>query len=278
MAAGFNRITDLYEAYHMVQNTMIRYPKDLFIASLKEFFGRDSKYHYVSDEWGFNKTPDHTDLPPDAGLYDDLTTRVFVGEQNRTDVIFYPAIIVKGGSFQSKPISINRDQYRIEHKRMEFRDSFGNRRFSLVPDKFVLAGAWEGSISIEVQSRGLRERDDLIELISAYFVDLNWNNLSRAGVSVKPGLSIGSPSEVDDRNDKLFKQTVEVPIRGEWRREIPITDIIETISFCAEIGSFAADGSAGTVAPNLEINTRSDLETAIFDDNQIRVESDENTE
>jgi hypothetical protein len=277
MSAGFNRITDLYDSYHTVQNTMIRYPKDLFIASLKEFFKRDSKYHYVSDEWGFNKTPDHTDLAPDAGLYDDLTTRVFIGEQSRYDVIFYPAIIVKSGSFQSKPISMNRDQYRVEHKYMEFADGYGNRRFTLVPDKFVLAGAWEGSIAIEVQSRGLRERDDLIELISMYFIDFNWNNLSRAGVSVKPGLSIGSPSEGEDRNDKLFKQSVDVQIRGEWRREIPITDIIETINFCAEIGSFASNGGAGTTAPNLEINTISNLESAIFDDNQIRIEPEDDS-
>jgi hypothetical protein len=270
MAAGFNKSTDLYSIYNVVQNTMIRFSKDLFIASLKEFFEKDSKYHYVADAWGYNFTPDHTDLHPEAGLYDDLTTRIFIGEQNRYDVIFYPAVLIKGGSFKSTPISMTRDKYVVEYKHIEFQDGYGNRRFVRMPDKYILSGAWEGSISIEVQSRGLKERDDLIELISLYFVDLNWDNLSRAGVSIKPGLNIGSPSEVDDRNDKLFKQSVELQIRSEWRREVPIFNVLDRINFCVEFGNLASN----TIAPNIQINTQTDLESFVFDDD-LRIVNDD---
>jgi hypothetical protein len=261
MGAGFNYITDLYYIYHVVQNTMIRYPKDLIISSLKEFFSKDSKYHYVNDKWGFPNTPDHTGLPLNAGYKNDLTTRVWIGEKNRFDTIYYPSVAITAGSFNYKPLSLNRDQFALEYKVQEFIDGYGNRVFSSIPDKFVGAGAWEGSLSIEISSRGLRERDDLIELISLYLIDLNWNNLYRAGVSIKPDLSISSPSEVEDRNDKLFKQTITINIRGEWRKEIPISTFVDIINFCVEFGSFQEDGDFLS-APNLQINTY--IETSDF--------------
>lgn len=263
MAAGFQQVTDLYDIYHSVQNTMIRYTKDVFIASLREFFGRDSKYHYVSDSYGYPKTPDHTNLDPNAGLFDDLTTRVFIGEQNRTDIIYYPAVLIKSGSFRSVPISINMNEYVVEYEEMEFYDDSGNRKIISVPSKFVLAGAWEGSISVEIQSRGLRERDDLIELISMYFVNYNWKNFYRQGISIKPDLSISGPNERDDRNDKLYTQTIDVNVRGEWRREIPISNIIDTINFCVEFGVVDSSGNFSPTAPNLDISTKVELQDNI---------------
>jgi hypothetical protein len=46
MSTGFNQVTDLYSIYNTVQNTMIRYPKELIIGTLKEYFAQDSRYHY----------------------------------------------------------------------------------------------------------------------------------------------------------------------------------------------------------------------------------------
>lgn len=254
MAAGFNYNTELYGIYHVVQNTMLRFPKDLIVASLRHFFDQDSKYSFSSDEWGFPQTPDLTDIPVDAGFYDNLTTRIFIGEHNRYDVIYYPAVLIKAGSFRYVPISLNRNQYFIENKIIEFSDGY-ERRFVSTPDKFVLAGAWEGSINIEILARSIQERDDIAELIAIYLVDLNWNNLSRDGVSIKPDISIGAASESDDRNDKLHRLTITVNVRGEWRREIPVNNIVDIISFCVEFG----DVSTGNYAPNIEIHTRTDV-------------------
>lgn len=274
MGAGFSQVTDLYNIYSVVQNTMIRYPKDLIIASLREFFSQDSKYHFVHDEWGYPKTPDHTGLPLTAGLYDDVTTRVFIGENNRYDIIYYPAVLVSAGSFKYVPISLNRDQYNLEFEFREFVDGYGHRAWTAVPSKFVGNGAWEGNLTIEVQSRGIREIDDLVELISIYLTDLNWNNLSRVGVSIKPNLSIGSVSSAEDRNDKLFKRSITVDIRGEWRTEIPVRNIIDVINFCVEFGHFRPDGSS-VIAPNIQINTNVDLPEAVFNKNLIRINEPE---
>jgi hypothetical protein len=264
MAAGFNYNTDLYGIYNVVQNTMIRYPKDLIIASLRDFFSQDSKYHFVKDAWGFANTPDHTDLPSDAGLYDNLTTRVFIGESNRFDVAFYPAILIKAGGFNYTPISFNRNQYYVENKTVEVTDGY-NRKFILVPDKFVLAGAWEGSINIDVLARAIQERDDLVELISLYFTDLNWNNLSRAGVSIKPNISISGASESEDRNDKIHRSSITLNIRGEWRREVPVGNVLDVISFCVEYG----DRLGLNYLPNLETVERVEYELKEWEEEQF---------
>lgn len=266
MGAGFNYLTDLYNIYYVVQNTMIRYPKDLIISSLKEYFKNDSKYHFVSDEWGYPKTPDVTGFPLESGFHDDKMTRVWIGEKNRFDVIFYPAIAVTSGGFKYEPISLNRDKFLLEYRTQEIVDGYGNRVITSIPDKFVGAGAWEGSLSIEVSTRGLRERDDLIELISIYLIDLNWDNLSRSGVSIKPDLNISSPTESEDRNDKLFKQTITINIRCEWRKEIPVKNFIDIINFCVEFGTFKKDGSFVS-APNIQINSNIETSDFIFNDN-----------
>lgn len=244
MAAGFNYNTELYEIFNVVQNTMIKYPKDLIVSSLRDFFNRDSKYHFVKDEWGYPKTIDLTDVPSDAGLYDNLTTRVFIGEKHRYDVIFYPAILISAGAFRYVPISLNRNQYYVENKTVEFTDGYEKKIVSM-PDKFVTAGAWEGSMNIEILSRSIQEVDDISELIGLFLQEINWNNLSRAGVSIKPDISIGAPTQSDDRNDKIHKIMITINIRGEWRREVPISNIVEVISFCVEFGD----------ALNLDINS-----------------------
>lgn len=261
VSAGFNYLSDLYGLYNVVQNTFIRMPKDAIIASLKEYFGKDSLYHYVSDEWGFPKTPDHTDLDPYAGIADDLTTRVYIGEFFRYDVIYYPAILVKGGGNRSVPISFNRDAHVVEYVSTKYVDGYGNEKIISTPSHFVFNGAWEGSINIDVITRGLRERDDLVALIGLFFVDLNWNEFFKMGISIKPTVSAGPPTETEDRNDKLFRQTITVEIRTEWRREIPILNFLDIISICTQIGNLQPNPPQ--TAPNLEINTKLDLLSAL---------------
>src|SRR5580698_9615486 len=111
MSVGNIVRSDLDSIYHIVRNAMIVYPKEILIATLKDFFAKDSFYHYVKDAWGFTLTPDHTDLPLDAGykipgtnILDNTTTRLFIGENYRFDTIFYPAILVKHGGSKYVPV------------------------------------------------------------------------------------------------------------------------------------------------------------------------------
>ena len=261
MAAGFNHITDLYELFNVTQNTMLRYSKDMVIFTLKEFFKNDSYYHWASDPWGFTQVPDHTDLDPKAGLADDATTRVYIGEGGRFDAIYYPAILVKGGSFRYVPISMNRDTTRVVYTARQYVDGYGNTLVFSTPSQFVSSGAWEGNLTIDVLTRGLRARDDLVELIQLLFVDLKWAEMYKAGVSVKPNVSVGSPSESEDRNDRLFRQSVNLDIRTEWRREVPVDNILDMINICVEMGNLEADPPA--IVPNITVSTNIEFIDAI---------------
>jgi hypothetical protein len=245
--------TDLFNIFNYVQNTQIFYPKQQLISTIRDVFSQDSTYHYVKDKWGYPYTPDLTDVPPDAGIHDDLTTRVWIGEA-RFDVLFYPAIIVRNGGSNYVPISINREKETILYDTTLVYDGYGNSKQYTTPVATVFAGAWEGSINIQIMSRGMRERDDLVELVSIICTDLRFEELLRSGILIKR-VSVGSPSENDDRNDKLYSQTVSLDIRSEWRREIPIDNIIDSINFCIEFGHFDKSNQFYP-DPNLEINTK----------------------
>lgn len=243
--------SDLYKIYNIVQNSMIVYPKEIIIAFLRDYFSKDTYYHYSRDPWGFPNTPDHTDLPLGSGLNNDITTRVFIGENYREDVIYYPAIFVKNNGSKYVPISLNREKGAVQWKFTEFDDGYGNKAFYKSPKSFLTQGAWEGTINVDIRTRSLRSRDDLVELVSIYLTDIAFEALQKAGLVIK-SVSAGSPSETDDRNDKLFMQTITLEVRSEWRIEIPVGNLVEIINFSID---FADIEHNHPPASNLTIQT-----------------------
>jgi hypothetical protein len=259
MATGEILRSDLNRIHHVVQNTQLSRPKELVIGVLRDEFSKDSYYHYVADEWGFPKIPDHTDLAPDAGLEDDLTTRIFIGEAFKQEITYYPAILIKGGSSKSTPISINRNKETVLHETVKVIDGYGNEQTVAIPTHFLLAGAWEGNLTLDIQTRDILSRDELATFCSLLFEDIRYEELRRAGVLIKSGgVSVGAPSEGDDRRqEKLYKQTITINIRTEWRREIPIDNVVDAISFCIDFGR--VDVEPFTPAPNLTITSTVEL-------------------
>jgi hypothetical protein len=246
---------------------MLVYPKEIILATLREFFSKDSYYCYSRDVFGFANTTDHTDLPPGADLPVGapgstaepntlLSTRVYVGENYRNNGIFYPAILVKSGGSKYVPISINREKGAVQYDSIIYEDGYGNQTLVKRPVSFITAGVWEGSIIIDVMTRSLRSRDDLVELIGMAFAEITVDSLYDVGLIVKPP-NIGAPSETDDRNDKLFRQSITLDIRTEYRREIPIGNIIDTIFFTSTFENISK--SDAPISPNITINTETDL-------------------
>ena len=254
--------SNLMTLHNIVQASMLVYPKEVIIATLRDYFSKDDYYHYSKDQWGFANTTDHTDLVPGADfptLHDQyganqegLSTRLFIGENYRYDGIYYPAILVKSGGSRYVPISINRDQESVQYEDVIYEDGYGNQTVVHRPKAFVTAGVWEGTIVIDVLSRSLRARDDIIEAISMCFTEVTFDTLYDIGIIVKP-LVIGAPFESDDRNDKLFRQTITLEIRTEWRREIPVGNIIDAIFFTVVFEDLSQPTSP--VPANLTINT-----------------------
>jgi hypothetical protein len=245
--------SDLQNLYHYVQYSALVYPKEMIIAVLRDFFSRDSYYHFTLDEYGFAKTVDHTDLPLNAGIYDNATTRVFIGENYRYDGIHYPAILVKANGAKYVPLSANREAGAPLYDPMVYEDGYGNQTTIYTPRALLFAGVWEGSITIDILTRSLRSRDDLAELVGICFADTMFDTLRVAGIVVKPP-NIGSPSESEDRNDKLFQQNITFDIRTEWRREIPVKNIIDSILFTADL-VYLEDKNHVT-DPNFAIETK----------------------
>jgi len=252
MGANNLFLGDINKVFGLVQSSMIVYPKEMIIATLKDFFSQDTYYHYVKDEWGFAKTPSHLDLPLGAGVHDNITSRVFIGESFRQDKSFYPAVIIKSSSSKAVPVSINRNYGKIEYQDMLFEDGYGNSKTIKYPMQFVTEGAFEGGISIEISARSIRERDDLVERVAMCFTEIYFDDLVKVGIIVKPP-DIGSPSENDDRKDKLFKTVVSLNIRTQWKRVFPIKNIIDTIIFSIEFQDLVNQNSVP--AANLTINT-----------------------
>lgn len=244
---------DLYQIHHVVQNTLMSYPKELVIGILREEFSKDSYYHFVSDPWGYPKVPDHTDLPRDAGYFDDETTRIYIGENYHFNAIYYPALLVKMTSARSVPISMNRNKEVIEYEKQMVVDGYGNIREYFTPRYIDLSGAWEGSITIDILARDILTRDNLISIVMLIFADIRFESMRKAGVLIKSGQpSLGGVSEGDDRQqDKLYKATISMDIRTEWRRLIPIDNIVERINFCVD---FQVRGQTGVVNPNIQIS------------------------
>jgi hypothetical protein len=254
--------TDLYSIHNYIQNTCITHPKEVFIETLRNFFADGSYYHYVKDEWGFPLTPDLTGVDLEAGIDDDVTTRLFIGEPYRYDVIYYPALLVRSGGMRFQPISFNNNRDVVQNEVTRFIDGYGNERYVTMPSYIFNAGAWEGTINIDVETRDHRSRDELSEIIALHFIDTRRWELQNAGVFVK-NASIGSPSEVDDRTDKLFKVTVTCDIRTEWHRHTPVQNSIDAINICADLGNLQLSPPA--LAPNIRINSRVDLVDALVD-------------
>lgn len=260
--------SDLFNIHNIIQTSMLVYPKEIIISTMRDFFSKDSYYFYSKDQWGFANTTDHTDLPPGADMPSgigsqpslrntiNLSTRLFIGENYRYDGIYYPSILVKNGGSRYVPISINRDQGSIQYENIIFEDGYGNQSVISKPQYFITAGAWEGSIIIDVITRSLRSRDDIVERIAMCFTEVNFDTLVDIGIVVKP-INIGAANESDDRNDKLFRQSLTLDIRTEWRREIPIGNLIDAIFFTVDFVNLSNPDSIS--AANLTINTEISL-------------------
>lgn len=252
--------TDLYALHNVVQNVQIIYPKELVISALRKYFSKDSRYHYVQDEFGFPKTPDHTDLPSTAGLKDNLTTRVYIGQEEREDVIFHPAILVKHQGSSFSPISMNENKEVVQYGLRLYVDDQGQQIELRVPQAFEFVGAWDISLSIDIITKSPYERDELAEVISMLFQSIVRDELTTAGLFIKNVKADGDSTEVY-QNTSLYKKTISLDCRGEYHRLVPVDNVIELVNLCADFGIL--NNPYQSPSPNLQINYLFDLSDSL---------------
>ena len=259
MATGNFFNSDLFRINNVIRNIQIIFPKELLLSALREYFAKDSKFHYVKDAWGYPNTPDHTDLAADAGTNDDITTRIYIGQESRMDIPFYPAVLVKNTKSTFIPISFNEEKECIQYDYRLFIDENGKAYNIQVPVGFIFAGAYDLGFSIEVLAEGPQDRATIIEAISILFQSLVRDQLMKAGLFIKAISSDGESSDVY-QNDLIYKQSISLDCRGEYRRLVPIENIIEVINVCIEFG----DIKNNNPDPNLQINFTYDLNDLVL--------------
>ena len=257
-ATGNLERSDLLQLYNVVQCTLMAYPKEIIIGLLRDEFSKDSFYRHVSDQYGFSKVVDLTNESLDAGYHNDDSTRIYIGQAFHFDGVFYPCLLVKQTSAKSVPISMSRNRDVVVWEKQLVVDGYGNTKEYFTPKFLEFAGAFDGTITIDVLARDILARDNLINILMLMFADIRFETLRKAGILVKSGQpSMGGVSEGDDRNkNKIYKATVSIDIRTEWRRLIPVDGVVEQVNLCVDFGLTTETSMPN---PNMQINSTMSL-------------------
>jgi len=158
-------VSDIFELENVVQQTGIVHAKNILIDTLREIFKLDREFKYVTDVFGFPKTPYHLGLDPEAGLDDDETTRIFIGSTYRYDVKFNPSIIVKSTGTRYVPISFNQDLLSIIFKTERVVDAYGNETLIRSPHANTLVGAWDQTFEIKIITEDEVDREEIADIV-----------------------------------------------------------------------------------------------------------------
>lgn len=232
MATSHRVYSDLFDLADFVRQTAVAQGKNLLIDSLREHFKQDTIYRYSTDAFGFPLVPDLTDLPPD--VEETRTTRIFVGDIFRYDKRYLPSITVRQTSGRYYAVSFNQEgttRYRVDL----VLDGYGNRSLIKVPTHKVFAGGWDQTFEITVAAESTLDREELSDIVSSYLIGVARQPLQESGLFVKT-VSYGGEREEDWANDKIYIQPITVETFSEWRREIPLDSVVETINFCFNFG------------------------------------------
>lgn len=252
-----NAISDIFSLENIVQQTGIVHGKNLLTDALRDIFSRDRQYKYVSDVFGFPKTPSHLNLDPEAGLDDEETTRIFIGTAYRYDIKFNPSIVVRSTSTRYVPISFNQNRLNTLYRKELIIDGYGNKAVINTPFAYTLVGAWDQTFEIKVIAENEIDREAVADIVTSTLMMTRRIDLERAGLHIK-SISTGAETETAYANDYLYMMSINVSARSEFKVSIPISDTIERIGICLTFGTLPD----GPIADGLTINeqiTQADL-------------------
>jgi hypothetical protein len=131
-------------------------------------------------------------------------------------------------------------------------DGYGNRSLVKVPTHKVFAGGWDQTFEVLIAAESTPDREELSDIVSSYLIGVARQPLHDAGLFIKT-VSAGGEREEDWANDKIYMQPITVETFSEWRREIPLDSLVETINFCFEfgiLGSGRFDTTVTSIGPH----------------------------
>lgn len=245
-------VSDIFNLEHVVQQTGIVHAKNILIDTLREVFKQDREFKYVTDVFGFPKTPSHLGLDPDAGLDDEETTRIFIGGTYRYDIKFNPSITVKSTGTRYVPISFNRDLLGIIYTNERIVDGYGNETIIRSPSFHTLVGAWDQTFEIKIVTEDEVDREEIADIIMVSLQGSRYLELEKEGIHIK-SMSTGGESEQVYSNDHLYMISINLDVRTEWKIHIPINDICERIGICITFDVLDSDPPADGLTINEQI-------------------------
>jgi len=255
-STSYNAISDIFHLENIVEQAGMVYTKNLIIDTLREVFSADRQYKYVSDVFGFPKTPYVLGLSPEAGLDDEEMTRIFIGSSYRYDIKFNPSIIVRNTGSRYAPISFNQDYLSTINRIEVLTDAYGNRTQIYTPAYHVRVGAWDQTLEVKIIAESEMDREEIADICQVVLMGSRRQDLQNAGVFVKT-MSTSGETETPYANDFLYMVAITLDIRTEWRIHIPISNTCEKIGLCVAFGTLG-----GPISDALSINqslTQADL-------------------
>lgn len=252
-------MSDYFVRTNIIQQIAGLAAKNLLIDTIREMFRGDSFFPYREDVYGYPEVDDHTDVPVD----DTTLTKIDITDAFKYEAVFLPTVVVRhtGGSYY--PISFNQQGIpgvggEIQYREEIIQDGYGNVYRTEIPDKYIFAGAWDLTYEVKIYAESTVDREELASIISIGLQHVHRYDLQQAGLLIKR-LSFGSESEEDHDNGKYYTQSISVEAFGEWRREIPVGDLLERIVFFADIGRIVD----GRVSPSNDLRIYYDLDMEI---------------
>lgn len=249
-------ISDIFGLENIVQQTGVVHSKNILIDVLRNVFAQDRQYKYVSDVFGFPKTPSHLGLDPSAGLDDDETTRIFIGSSYRYDTKFNPSIVVKNTGSSYSPISFNQNMFGTIYKKEVLTDGYGNQTTLSVPAYSTLVGAWDQSYEIKIVTENEIDREEISDIVQITLMGTRRMELQEAGVFIKT-LSTSGETEQQYANDYIYSISINLDVRTEWKVHIPISNVCERIAVCLTFKTL--DGQTSDALSINEYITHADL-------------------
>ena len=223
--------------------------RDLLVDFLRKAFSRDVEFRWLTDIYGFAKTPSWQGPDANAGLPpDDTSSRIFIGTTYRYEQTFLPAITVRATSLNYHPISFNQNSGVVLYEWTRVIDGYGVETIVKLPAAIQYAGAWDTTLEIKVSSKSLEDTIDIVDIVMVSLQHTYRQALQQNGLFIKKMQAGAESAENTNNNSPLYHILISLDCYSEWQRAIPTSSLVERIRYCFDVDVVSTDVPATGLA------------------------------
>lgn len=204
--------------YELTQSTHSDVIVDTIVEFLRQCFSNHPNYTYIprEDSWG----PDWEH------------TKIVIVDKYTEDALFLPVITTSVDSVRTKWLQFSQSPFQTVLKSQMNSDGSIKRDKDgrELPSHYEYTGAYEGTISLIISANDTLEREELCNLIHVILAESGRDTLYMRGIFVS-NVTVGGGSEIEYRNDFIYQQTISLDVYSEWRRKIPVGEVLRSIGY-----------------------------------------------